>query len=573
MEPAQKVPGTLVLLFTALLPLKFTQIAGTPSVPAFYWGDLSSLLYCGWSMHIFSLTAALLFAFALLLHAGRNTGVCKLKYLLLWAIAGLISLLGIINASCTEYVRQTLNVLFGYVCYAGAVALMLEQDEHFPRRLLGALWAGMALAAFSGWEQICGGLDATRAFAGGQDLSEAMLRQLDTNRIFGPFPICNIFAGCLAAVLPLTLARAWLWAKEHAKPVLPSQILLGGFWLAALGVPLWMTGSRGAVLALAFSVFAVLFIVLKNTKKRLILAASAVLAGLALIALVIFRRGADSAVFRLDYDFAAFRMMLAHPFAGIGWGDFYHDYPALKLLLNDELPRSPHNFALFFGSQCGVAGFLAALALLAFPVVTAFRHLRTLAKAGDRDKLLSFAALTASLCTITVDSLLEIGIECPAFTGMLIVFALCVLHEAETSSLTVRARFAVPLLPPVLAAAVMAGSEIRREMAFADLFERTRPAFSRTPDLKPPDSELRSAFEQAKRIAPGNPFIYAEMAKFGRDPLESDALISEAIRLDPKETGFYRTRIRIRKTPDETGSDLIRLKALDPKGELVRSKR
>ena len=329
-----------------------------------------------------------------------------------------------------------------------------------------------------------------------------------------------------------------------------------------------MTGSRGALLSLAAGVFAVLFPLLKSRRARLVFAGCAAAALASFVLLVVLRRGADSAVFRLDYWLAAFRMMLAHPFAGTGWGDFYHEYPALKLLLNDELPHSPHNLPLFFGSQCGIAGFLAALALIGWPLVIAFRRLA----GATPEKRLFTAALTASLCVITLDSLLEVGIECPAFAGLMILLSAAVLHRDGPAE-AIRPRYALPALLPVLAVILLASVEIRREAAFAVFYETAHPMFSRNGTEKPSETDLRTAFEKAREAAPSNPFVYAEMARRTGDPHEGRLLISQAIRLAPAETGFYRTRIRMGTSPDETESDRLRLRQLDPKGELVRSQR
>ena len=573
MDTLRKLLNGAILLFAALLPLKFTHSPGAPAVPASYWGDIPSLIFCGWSMHVFSLAAALLLFFSLLIRPAAGKDGSKKIYLILWGAVCAASLCGIVNASCFEYVRQTLDVIFGCACFAASAVLALDREKNFTRPLLFAACAGALLSALAGWDQIFGGLGETRDFAEktglGGEMSGLLQRQLNSDRIFGTFPLCNTFAGYLAAVLPLAAAAAWLWAKDRFRTQRFARFLCPAAVLIFFAVPLWMTGSRGAILSRAAGVFAVLFPLLKSRGARLVLAGCAAAVFAFFVLLVIFRRGADSAVFRLDYWLAAFRMMFAHPFAGTGWGDFYHEYPALKLLLNDELPHSPHNLPLYFGSQCGMAGFLAALALIVWPLVIAFRRL---AGAAPEERLFT-AALTASLCVITLDSLLEVGIECPAFAGLMILLSAAVLHRGGPAE-AIRPRYALPALLPVLAVIVLASVEIRREAAFADFYELAHPAFSRDGTGNPPsESDLRSAFEKAREAVPSNPFVYAEMARRSRDPHEARLLISQAIRLAPAETGFYRTRIRMGTSPDETESDRIRLQQLDPKGVLVRSRR
>jgi len=73
------------------------------------------------------------------------------------------------------------------------------------------------------------------------------------------------------------------------------------------------------------------------------------------------------------------RMILAHPFNGVGLGNYssyYHEYapyvgdPTLQDLLSRS--HTPHNFYLRFGAETGLAGLFAT----AFLLITVYRHLQ-----------------------------------------------------------------------------------------------------------------------------------------------------------------------------------------------------
>ena len=123
MKKLQTILEWALLLFTALLGLKFTNAAGTPEIPAFYGSDAASIFYGTAPSFLFVFLSALLLLFSLVLNRKLNTPS------LLWLAAVLCSLPGIVNASTPEMVRQTLTYLAGLGCFAAAVNLQLENQH------------------------------------------------------------------------------------------------------------------------------------------------------------------------------------------------------------------------------------------------------------------------------------------------------------------------------------------------------------------------------------------------------------------------------------------------------------
>ncbi len=555
----KKVQETVLLLFIFLLPLKFTQTLGIPGSPAFYWGDFFSLLYMGWSPHVFALTAGILLSSYVLTEGFRRKQASV--QMLLWLLLAFVSLAGCLRASCWEYVRQTVDVLFGLSCFAGALHLAVQEDkekaEPFLNKIITSAVCSAAITVFYGWDQLLTGLQAVRDYVEAYQLSgtfsNALNNQILSNRIYGTFQLCNTYAGYLAALLPFLIQ----FTLERVPLTKPAKWLTGGMICILVGVPLVMTGSRGALLSLGVGVFFTAFFL---TKKKKLMITGAVLTGLLMAVLIVCWRGAGSMIFRLDYDWAAFRMMLEHPFSGTGWGDFFHEYPGKKLLHNDEAPHSPHNLVLFFGSQCGVIGFLLAGMISFYPLYRGFRKLKQ--QDGGIDWHL--AALLTSLTILTFDAQLEVGIESPAYACTQILLSTLVLHRTGQGNQTVLLK---KQLPPfrhaglILLAGLAIGTaaiEIGREKKYAALFEKVYPQFSRTPDVVPKPEEIRRAYAEAPQ---DSPFVHLVMTSF----LERNGQFSAALRaidlsaqLAPEDTGIKRRRLRLLRL---TGSDPAAIEA------------
>ncbi len=557
MKTLQTILEWALLFFTALLALKFTHSAGIPEIPAFY--DTDSIFFGTVSSFLFVFFSALLLLFTLLLHRSLNT------FALLWLAAVLCSLPGIVNTSTPEAARQILIYLAGLGCFAATVHLLLDNNPALGKKLIAALLTGGALALLYGWHQMLAGMNELEEFAAeqglNQQMSEAMLRQVKSNRLYGTFQLCNTFGGYLAALLPLMLTAAVLRAKNNVKPPKQAALFLGGAVLVLFAIPLWQTGSRGAVLTLFAGIFAVLFVLFQTKKARLLLLGGGMAAAAAGICMVIFVRGAESMFFRLDYALAACKMLLSHPFAGTGWGDFFLDYPALKLLSNDETPHSPHNLVLFFGAQCGIAGLLAALALLALPLTAGFRKvIRMRKESGLTDETLLAAGLLCSLTVISLNSLIEVGIEVPAYAALLILLSALLLckNRPHAESRTKQIITALPLgifALPVLICSVL---EMKREAAFADLHIKSSPIYTQNRNI----DAVRKAYLAAPQ---DSPFVHSTMANYFAETGQlnaAKACLDKALALSPEQIGMRRFRVQLctvlgLDTQDDTAYILI----------------
>ena len=579
--------SVLAAVLTALLPVKFASIVSVPEMPASYWFDLPSILLTVWPVHLFSFCSSILLLLALPYR--KFSMRCPSARLWITALLALtvFSLCGWIHASCREYALQMISYAFGCCCYGAALYFLLEHDPSFRRVLLGAVCTGAFLSMLSGLYQYFYGFEALQQHVYEQNLrsgvpqiSGQFLTRIKESRLQADFSVCNTYGGYLAFMLSIVCSALWFYARNHVRPEKLSSWVLS---LPAAAVILFLivqTGSRGAFFSLCAACTVLLFALPLKKKARIAAACIVLLLLAGLITAAALGRGFKSMTFRLDYDYAALRMMLSHPLFGTGWGDFFHDYQILKLLLDEEAPHTPHNMPLLFGSQAGIPAFLAACAVLFFPLFHAFRSVRT----SCRGRLPVYALLFA-LAACAADSLLEITYEAPAFFGTFTALSLILFFETdpagEDAGLPEKTprlfRAAVPVFCIAgLFSALFALYMIRAERSFSILQEHVDIRFSREAAFdknyrQPPPEQIMEMLRKAADDGPDNPFVWATGCDYAisrGDLVLAERMIDEAIRRSPSRASFYLRRAQIRyfRTGDPAvcRDDLARVRALFP---------
>ena len=162
-----------------------------------------------------------------------------------------------------------------------------------------------------------------------------------------------------------------------------------------------------------------------------------------------------------------------------------------------------------FGSQCGVAGFLAALAVLAYPVVEACRQIR---RTNWRDLKDVFALVPAFSCLVlSAGTLLDIGFETTAYSGVLIAFSLLVLMRdaPRTDPFVCRKPFHWAALDLAvvffLAAIAMSYRYFQAEKTFSALIGELNPEYSfehqDDPGYVPPLNRVQYLLREAVKAA------------------------------------------------------------------------
>ena len=579
-------------LLTALMPVKFASIVTVPEAGALYWSDPFSLLIISWPLPVFMIAAPLLLFLTVAAALCRqDMAQCPplLKYGGLWIVLGGVSILGLANASCMGYPPQMIAHTLALASYAFSLAILLSGRGGFARMLTGSLAVGGVLSLASGLYQYRYGFAdlrehiQTRTTATGRGVAESMAVRIGEARVQADFSSCNVYGAYLAGLLPFLTVLFWRFGNERVSPPKLSRRLFGGFALAVTLFLLVKTDSRGAVFSL-LAAGAVVFFLSGLPRKWKLVGAGFLLLGVAgLAAMIAYGRGALSMFVRFDYAQAAARMMLKHPLTGTGWGDFLHKYGIFRLWRDKEAPHSPHNMVMLFGSQCGFAGFAAALAVLAYPVFAACRQVR---RTDWRNPKSFFALVPGISCLIlSAGILLDGGFETPAYACVLIAFSMLVLMRDAPSEPVGRpgniSSRIVALLPMLFAAAVFRFSwgVFQEEKTYSALLHELNPEYSfehrddpgYVPSLNRVQSLLRKAVVASRARSPFPWDAAADYLFMTGHPDKAMTAVNQTIELDPLQSSHYVKRARMlfafagMNVTDEVRRDLEIARRLAPK--------
>lgn len=575
------------LLLTFILPLKLGTMSGVPEMPMAYWTDPVAIIISAWPPTLLApLSGALL---ALCVAIAPWTGVRSLwlrVFALLWTALAGVSLLGFVNASVWDFPMHAASHTFGVAAYAVSLCLLLERRPQFASWLIGALTSSVALSALSGFYQYFSGFEATRQFAYEQELKSGVQflkgqfkNRLEQTRVSADFTLCNIYAGYLLMAIPLAVRLVYEFASNVEPPKISRPLLT----IPVLGALLFLfiaTGSRAALLSagVAAVVLAAALPFDKRFRYAIFALAPFLLAGF--FVMVKLGRGFGSMAYRVDYYIAATKMMLAHPFAGTGWGDFFHEYLRMKLLANDEAPHTPHNFALHFGSQTGVLGFLLVCAILLLPVVAGVAASWRRAKAAGKFSPGLDEAMLFGFCAWAVHSLNDIDFETPGSVCIAIAFASILLCRSfrgpkpETPSpMQGRLGFSLLALTTLVGALFYGRALLVSDIAYANLHTLTDFRFMSKEEIANSDpGKVMNALKTCIEVSPKSPFPWAAGADYliatGRAD-DAVPMLREAIARSPERASFHYKIFLIESrdpsTLDDAMKELQAARSLFPK--------
>ncbi len=314
--------------------------------------------------------------------------------------------------------RFTPSLIFGSVAvFAAAAALSAFSAYSFSTWLTEFLkWAQILVlivliidvAERRAWEWIIFGLVAAALvnavlgifqFFGGSGADHLLIN--DANfRAFGTFGQPNPFGGFMGLIAPISAAaalgytqRAWNFYRTRA--VLPYRMLSAALFYAVstaiLAAALLMSWGRGAWLAFGIS----MLVLVATAPRKLWHGIALVTAGFALVVLawasgrlpasIVERinsatqetfsftdvRGADinpanyALYERLAHWQAAINMATAHPYLGVGLGNYEIAYPDFRLMYWKYPLGHAHNYYLNVFAETGIIGFVCYLVMWA----------------------------------------------------------------------------------------------------------------------------------------------------------------------------------------------------------------
>ena len=534
---------------TFLLPLKFGSLAVLPEATSFYPGDLFSWLIINWPAHLFGIFSGVALFAALVVFAPgmrplRTSGGATA---LLWSFGlVLVSLIGWINAATIDYaVGETIH-LAGIGAYVLAVRLWLRNRPEERRWFCAALAAGACWLIYSGLSQYFVGFAETREFvekqiAEGIPISHVMVAKINDDRVFATFVSCNVLAGYLLLLLPVTLYAVWRFAG-HFEPVRLSRILLCGLVFSGLVAVLLLTRSRAAFLAALLTAGA---FAMTLPKRRIYRCIPVIVLALAIVggAIYIHRagRGFGSMAERVDYLRSSVKMIAEKPLAGHGWGGFFYRHMELKTTGTDESAHDPHNLVMAFASQTGVIGGAMALAAVLLPLFWLGRRIfRRGGEETPEEGADGFArAVFWGECAFLLHAHMDVDLQIPASMAAAGAMLVAALPEASAQMASRGRRRWLLVAAGMLLAAVAAMGNIhwlRAEMAYDRLITLARPQ-SAQDRLRPvSDAEVVKALREAVALRPGSPFPWEIAGDYfwsRRDGAMAEKCYREAARCTP----------------------------------------
>lgn len=300
----------------------------------------------------------------------------------LFAVA---ALMGVSTGVAAHYKHPALLITAEWLVLLAAFCLVrqLSRTPGEDRGLLAALLASaVSISAFAIYQYAVVFPEIRRMYSDRELLLEAMAaesvvadpellqRRLSEDNVFGTYSHPNCLAGYLALLFPAAIA--WTLQAKARRPMTFSRCPLS-FFLAAsamllIGLALWLTHSRGAILG---SLIVGAVVLIAYGRRFLAAHKAACLTGaatVAVLAVIVCRtefmaRGLakfwESSAKRTDYWIATWSMIRDHPWLGVGPGNFGRVYLRYMLPRAYEQIKDPHNLFLEIWATGGVFALLA----------------------------------------------------------------------------------------------------------------------------------------------------------------------------------------------------------------------
>jgi hypothetical protein len=577
---AQNVIAAIAVLITFLLPLKFGSIAAVPEVAGFYPKQLLAWLIVTWPVYCFPIIAGglLLSALSCFQLPRQQTLKPSFTTLGLWLLLPIVGTIGFINASVMDFpIIETIH-LTGIVAWGAAIWLILANRPDYRHYFYIAFLASVAVTLLLSLEQYHSGFADTREFIRAQELRTGVNVNSDIDnvlnhpRVFGPFGLCNSLAAHLLLTVPLCLALLWQWCGKIDPPKISRAIFIIPFTLTALFV-LYLTGSRAALLAI-ISAIAIFALLLPLNKKIKILTIIVGLTGCigGVIAMKYYGRTFASITVRIDYLLRSAEIFLKHPWAGSGWGDFFHDYMKIKTIFHKEAPHTPHNIIMAFASQTGIAGLIASVTALLYPMVYGAKKIFNAKQSILETAIMPKSMILLGLIAWTIHSMADINLQVPGTmaTVMLLVIILTLPSNELKPSLndgssTLSMKIAWRLIAVAVAGVALYGGiklmkfDYTMSILSAKCDGRTK---TKEEFFKIQPNEIMKNLKQCTELAPYSPYPYRITAMFMANRgyiQQAQALYLEALKRSPERPSIYFQLYRLNRA---TGNHTVAIEYL-----------
>lgn len=284
-------------------------------------------------------------------------------------LLAVVVLLGVSAGGAAHYKHPALLVVSEWLVLLAAFCMVrqLARTPGDDRGLLAAILAtGVSLSAFAIYQYTVEFPQIRQAYVTNLDAlledmaaenvvanPQLLQQRLLEDNVFATYAHPNSFAGYLALLFPMAIA--WTFACGFIEPASRLKAALAAAGALLLGLALWLTHSRGAMLG---SLLVGLAVLLASGRRFLSAHKTIFLIGLAIVLVLTVFLGRtewaahgitkfwESSAKRNDYWIATWKMIGAHPWLGVGPGNFGRLYPHYMLPRAFEQIKDPHNFLL-----------------------------------------------------------------------------------------------------------------------------------------------------------------------------------------------------------------------------------
>ena len=253
--------------------------------------------------------------------------------------------------------------------------------------------------------------------------------------IYGPYVNHNHYAGLMEMLVPIPLVISLLHSVSGPRRA------LAGFAAAVMASTIFLSGSRGGMLAFAVQIVVLSAILIKRRKgRKMVLAFGAFLALVA--GLLVWLGGSElsdrvtsihtessselSGGLRLTIDRDALKMFARKPVLGWGLGVFPTVYPQYRSFYTDLFVNQAHNDYAQLLVEMGGLGFLTMLWFISVSYYRAIEKLDSWTK--DANGAIAMAAMLG-MTGILTHSLTDFNLEIPANAALF--YVLCTVAAME----------------------------------------------------------------------------------------------------------------------------------------------
>lgn len=353
------------------------------------------------------------------------------------AFVGLVALQYALGTTAYRY--ATYSHLLIYIAY-GMLAFVTTQTLRRASQLRAVSWAVCSYGGIVAFLSLLQGLS--------QNGKLFWIWALDENRlIYGPYVNHNHYAGLMELLTPFPLVLALSRFTHHNQKVVATGIG------ALMAGTIFLSGSRGGMIAFAVQMLALAALLVKRSEKNWkqpVLLIAAVVVVIALLFWIggneLTRRVASiqtetrqelSGGTRLTIDRDSLHMWTKRPVLGWGLGAFPEVYPQFRSFYTSFFVNQAHNDYLQLLVETGLAGFAIAGWFLFLMTRRAISKLKNWTETPNG---VLTAGCVLGCVGILVHSFLDFNLQIPANAALFYVLCAIVAAEPVYESLRRRVR-------------------------------------------------------------------------------------------------------------------------------------